>query len=69
MEGSRGANDTTGTTLPPTSLHQLCFHSTGSLHVAERWHLVAPGLYGPANFKARQNDCFALKFHQSPRKD
>ena len=54
--------------LPPPSLNSL--HSpTGSLQVAERWPVVAPDLYCPDCFKARENSSLALKFHPSPRED
>lgn len=39
-----------------------------AFHVAERWHMVAPGLYCPGYFKAGQNDSLALEFHQVPGK-
>lgn len=60
MDGPKGSNDVSEVFFSPIS--QLCPHSaTGSLHVVERWLVVAPGLHCLDYFKARENNSLALR--------
>lgn len=64
-DGLRSSNDVTENF--PQSLNSL--HSpTGSLQVAERWPVVAPDLYCPDCFKARENSSLALNSTKVPEK-